>query len=334
MKSATPLISVLMPAHNAEKYVSAAIDSILAQTYEYWELLICDDASTDNTWEVINKYKDCRILRYRNTINKKKPQTVNELYRTAKGELITVHDADDFSHKRRFEKIVNLFLERTDVYACGHEIERVSEDGIPLGLFRRKDSDYEVIKERNSVENIDGDPSLFFKRSVVENLGGEIFRAYFQNNMDYDFALRVIENYKTTNLQEVLSYYRNVAGSISKSVPTYHKLVTRHITKSLAKQRRELGFDALQMNDLAAIRDLEEQFSQPYVEDQTLHFREMAAFFMYCQMNQQAIRYMKAALNQEPFKLENWRTLQYCVRRTFLTTRFWERILGSFKTVL
>jgi len=56
-----PLVSVMMPAYNAEKYIGTAIESVLAQTYENWELIIVDDGSTDNTYEVATMYKDQRI---------------------------------------------------------------------------------------------------------------------------------------------------------------------------------------------------------------------------------------------------------------------------------
>src|SRR5690606_24842253 len=96
------LISVLMPAYNAERFVGEAIKSILSQTYPHWELLACDDASTDDTWRELNMFSDRRIKLFRNASNQGKAKTVNELYKTASGNLITVHDADDTSMPERF----------------------------------------------------------------------------------------------------------------------------------------------------------------------------------------------------------------------------------------
>ena len=311
------MISVLMPAYNAASYIRPAIDSILSQDYRNFELLIADDCSTDNTRAIIDSYSDDRIKTYHNAENLRKPLTVQKLFIFSTGDLVTIHDADDVSLPERFGEIVNVFKTQPDIYMCGHSIERISERGEPLGLYRMKVSNYEEIKRQMSSENTDGDPSMFIRREVLENLG-EIFRPFFMNNMDYDLALRIIEKYRTTNLPQVLSYYRNVPNSISKGILNHKKLITQDITRYLANERRNGGLDALQRNDLDTLKRIEEEFSAPYLKDRTLHFRKMAEFFMYCKMNSHAIKYMLMAVKQEPLKWINWRTLQYCVRKTYL----------------
>lgn len=306
-----------MPAYNAAPYIREAIDSILSQSYEDFELLIADDASTDETKSIIDSYSDRRIRKFHNTRNLKKPLTVQKLFEHSDGDLITMHDADDVSLPTRFEKVVEVFTSNAEVFMCGHIIERISENGKRLGLFRNKTSDYDEIKLLMKMDNTDGDPSLFVRRVVIADLG-EIFRPYFKNNMDYDFALRVLEKYKSTNVLEVLSYYRNVPNSISKGTPTYHKLITQGITQFLAKQRSERGYDSLQEGDMEIIQRVENELSQPYLKDRTLHLRKMASFFMYCKMNNEAIKFMFMAVMKEPQKIENWKTLQYCIRKTII----------------
>lgn len=310
-------ISVLMPAYNASSYINEAIESILKQTYSDFELLIADDGSSDNTKAIIDAYEDPRIKTFHNEENLKKPLTIQKLFENSIGDIITMHDADDLSLPNRFEEIIKKFQERPDICMCGHSIERISEDGKPLKLYRKKVSDYDEIKKRMARDNSDGDPSMFIKREVLEKLG-VLFRPYFQNNMDYDLALRVIEKYESTNLPQVLSYYRNVANSISKGIPTYHKLITQQITQYLAKERASGIPDALERGDMQLIKELEVKYAQPYQADPTLHLRKMAEFFMYVKMNKSAIKYMWLAIKQEPLKISNWRTLQYCIRKTLL----------------
>ncbi|MEQ9303874.1 MAG: glycosyltransferase family A protein [Marinoscillum sp.] len=310
-------ISVLMSAYNAEDYISDAIRSIVDQTYQKWELLICDDASTDQTYEIIKSFDDERIRVFQNKENLKKPRSINYLFKKSRGALITVHDADDLSLPQRFDKIIAVFRRDPGLFMCGHVIERMDIRGRPLGLYRKKETDYRLIKESMKSSNTDGDPSIFIRREVFGEIG-EVFRPYFNNNMDYDLALRVLEKFRSTNIGEVLSYYRNVPNSISKGVVTYKKLITHYITKELARQRQETGKDALMTNDLDQIEQWERNYSQPYILDKTLHLREMASFFMYTKMNKHAILFMLKAIVEEPWKWKNWHTLQYCIRRTLI----------------
>jgi len=91
-----PKVTVTMPAYNASKYINEAIKSVLNQNYESFELLILDDGSTDNTWDVIQKYKkDPRVRIYRNKKNTGVAKTRNRLIRLAKGCYISICDADD-----------------------------------------------------------------------------------------------------------------------------------------------------------------------------------------------------------------------------------------------
>ncbi len=76
-----------MPAYNAAKYIREAIESILRQTYSNFELLVCDDASDDSTYEIAKSYNDKRIVVFRNRTNKKKPETVNWLFTNSTGDI-------------------------------------------------------------------------------------------------------------------------------------------------------------------------------------------------------------------------------------------------------
>ncbi len=96
MPKPNPKITVTMPAYNASKYINEAIKSVLDQDYESFELLILDDGSTDNTWDVIQKYKkDPRVRIYRNKKNTGGGAARNKTIRLAKGKYISFCDADD-----------------------------------------------------------------------------------------------------------------------------------------------------------------------------------------------------------------------------------------------
>jgi glycosyltransferase involved in cell wall biosynthesis len=126
-RSMLPYISVLMPAYNAEKYILDAINSILSQTYQNFELLIADDGSTDGTKSIIDTITDPRVSRYHNIENLGKTTTVDILYKHSQGVLITIHDADDISLPTRFEKQVAEFLNHPDLGMCGTSFISVHE---------------------------------------------------------------------------------------------------------------------------------------------------------------------------------------------------------------
>lgn len=100
-----PLVSVIMPALNVERYVSDAIESILNQTYKNFEFIIIDDNSTDQTLNIIKDYRkqDSRIVVTRNEENLGVTKSLNKGVKLAKGKYIIRMDADDWSYPERFE---------------------------------------------------------------------------------------------------------------------------------------------------------------------------------------------------------------------------------------
>ena len=101
-----PLVSVIMPAYNAEKYIGEAIASVCAQTYENWELLILDDGSADRTAEIAQAYaqRDARIRVLRNLQNMGVARTRNRGFDLAQGEWIALLDSDDRWRVQKLEK--------------------------------------------------------------------------------------------------------------------------------------------------------------------------------------------------------------------------------------
>lgn len=115
-----PEISVIMSVYNAqsEEILQAAVDSICKQTYKDWELIICDDGSTDDTWDKLQRIakQDERILLIHNEENRKAGYARNCYIRKASGKYIAVMDADDISHMKRLEKQKD-FLDTHSEYA-------------------------------------------------------------------------------------------------------------------------------------------------------------------------------------------------------------------------
>ena len=105
-----PLVSIIMPVYNCEKYISEAIESVLSQSYQNWELLIVDDGSTDHSPEIIDRYaqKDVRIQSFHNK-NEGVSAARNFALSKISGELVTFIDSDDVYHPDRLQRMVQIF---------------------------------------------------------------------------------------------------------------------------------------------------------------------------------------------------------------------------------
>ena len=125
-------ISVLVPAYNCSKYIMKCITSILNQSYSNLELLISDDGSSDNTREIIDSVDDKRIKRFHSNENIGKNLICNSLFDHAKGEFVSVHDADDFSHPKRFEYLMKILKINKEYVMCGSSYYSVDEKGVNI----------------------------------------------------------------------------------------------------------------------------------------------------------------------------------------------------------
>ena len=126
-----PLVSILMPAFNAEKYIEHSIYSILNQTWKNIELIVIDDCSTDSTWQIISTIaaQDSRLHLIKNKVNVGPYVSKNYGLELSKGIYITGHDADDWAHPQRIEKHVNVMLGNKKLKASINRMVRMSKDG-------------------------------------------------------------------------------------------------------------------------------------------------------------------------------------------------------------
>ena len=148
----SPLISVIMPAYNTEQYIGEAIQSILDQTYTHFELVICDDGSTDNTYEIAQEYAriDSRIILFRNRKNIGNLRTTNFLFEQCSGEFIAVQDADDVSLPHRLIKSIDTFIAYDDLSIVGTNYCVTDSKLSPFhcGLLPEKHSDIFTIMNK------------------------------------------------------------------------------------------------------------------------------------------------------------------------------------------
>lgn len=210
-----PLVSVIIPCYNAEKYVEAAVRSIMNQTYKNLEILCCDDCSTDRTFSILQELadEDSRIKLFKNETNQKIVKTLNNLVSLANGKYIARMDADDISLPKRIEKQVEFLETHSDIAFCGTNAIIIDENSKKTGK-----TSLPIIAEDNKF--FLQFYSTFFHPTVM--IRSEIYK---QNLYDEDFLyaedyelwarLFFQENLKGENLSEKLFEYRIFVGQSS-----------------------------------------------------------------------------------------------------------------------
>lgn len=213
-----PFISVIMPVYNGEKYLQEAIDSVLAQTYTNFELLLINDGSTDNSKEIILSYKDSRIRYIENEKNLKLIATLNKGIDLAEGYFIARMDADDVCMPRRFEKQVAFLNKHTEIDMCGTWAIRIDAHGRATGKIKNIDSP-ELLKCATFFTCPFIHPSTMFKASVLKK---HKYNHDFKDTEDTELWHRLsLNGYRLANIPEYLLKYRWHGENISAKKEEY-----------------------------------------------------------------------------------------------------------------
>jgi glycosyltransferase involved in cell wall biosynthesis len=209
-------VSVVMPAYNAEKYIAAAIESVLSQTFKDFELLVVDDGSTDRTQPIIDQYRraDERVVLLKNDQNLRLAKTLNRGIEAARGKYVARMDADDISLPERLEKQIDFLEKNSEVSIVGGTMEVVDEAGGKRGERRYWESD-EEIRKRIFLFSPFCHPAIMIRKAVLEKSG--LYDPDYNPAEDYEFYLRVGIHSKFANLADPLIKYRVISGSMTTS---------------------------------------------------------------------------------------------------------------------
>ena len=198
-------VTVLMPVYNSEKYLKESIDSILNQTYENFELLILDDASTDNSVKIINSYKDDRIKLFKNEKNKGISYTRNKGVELATGEFIALMDSDDISKKNRLEVEVKFLEKYTEFDVVSSRAEVLN--GEKLYKTHKKIEEFELANIQLMFRDVIINPASMFRKEFI-NKNNIRYREENFVAEDYDFWVECAKFTNIAILSEALLIYR------------------------------------------------------------------------------------------------------------------------------
>lgn len=202
-----PLVSVIIACYNAENYIEECIKSLLNQTYKNIEIIICDDNSTDKSFNLLKEYAkiDNRILLLKNNENLFAAATRNKCIERSKGEFIVIQDIDDKSKLDRIEKLVKHFQsDNVDFVSSG--MIGFNEHGEERLLYKEK-------KLPNKNDFLWGLPfyhaPTMFTRDSIKKVNGYRVSNETKRGQDYDLFMRLyIEGFKGKNIPDLLYYYR------------------------------------------------------------------------------------------------------------------------------
>ena len=308
-----PKISVVMPAFNCAPFIEKAIISILDQTYSDLELLICDDASTDETKNIILSFDDPRIKKFQNDTNKGYLQTYNFLLSIANGDFIAFQDADDWSSETRLEKQLDIFRNHDDVYltACngGFNYSEKSQILCPdfdSGVIELRDSNFEFML-----------PSIMIKREVLKAVKGQ--HAYFDKltGMDQYFILEILSNFKGYALNQHLYFANFNPSSNHRTLNFVRKATIPEAYELLKKQRLSTGTDWLKDGKDNLLLIFEESLlkNRKFMAEK---YREYAAYRVDSKESKAAWKLLTRAILLNPFYFKTYRTLIYLMKSGLL----------------
>lgn len=236
-----PRVSVVMPAYNDEKYVEEAVQSVLRQTYQDFELVITDNGSIDATYLAIKKFtSDSRVKLLRLPRNQGHCGGMNNSIRNAKGEFISLLNSDDAFLPDKLEKQVQFLDKNPDIGAVFSYAEIFDKDGNPFsgetaykGIFDRPNQTSRFAWLRNFFlnDNCLCHPSALIRKECQEDIG--FFNEKFALLLDFDFWIRLCLKYEFYILPEKLVKFRVHDNQGSAGKPETHSLHYLELTEVL-----------------------------------------------------------------------------------------------------
>jgi glycosyltransferase involved in cell wall biosynthesis len=205
--SVSPLVSVVMPVYNGQRFLSQAIDSILVQTFTNFELIAVDDGSTDDTAKILDAFRgrDSRIVVHRQAKNSGIVAALNQGCRMARGELIARMDADDVSLPHRLSRQVAYLTANPGVGLVGASVRIMDAEG-NLGRLKSYPVTPAAVAWSMLFYNSVAHPVVMFRRSMLEQAG--FYPDGYPSAEDYALFARLARSTAIDNLPDVLLHYR------------------------------------------------------------------------------------------------------------------------------
>ena len=202
-----PAVSVVIPTYNRAHLICESLDSIFAQTFKDYEVIVVDDGSTDNTAEVLSPYM--ARIRYLKQENGGVAAARNRGMLAAEGEFVAFLDSDDLWLPTKLEKQVALLRQRGDVQLCYTDMYLAAQpDEKPRQtLFDAVPYRGNTLLKTLLIQSTNLTPSVVFRRSILPSVG--LFDTVLTCGEDYDFFLRIAAKHSCAYVDECLVFVRD-----------------------------------------------------------------------------------------------------------------------------
>lgn len=233
LDNSAPQISVLLPVYNGAQFLNTTINCLLVQSYTNFEIIACDDCSTDNSWSLLKEWtkRDSRLRLIRNSHNLGVFKTQQRLANEARGEFFAQQDQDDYSAPDRLATQLQILVKNPDAVATVANVWLVDEEGNPIGITKLPQTP-EALAAAMRHDNVCIHSTLMLRRQVFEKIGGYSIEA--DHVADYDLMLRLLREGPIIPCQSPLATYGLSPGTV-----TYRDRKTQ---RALAKEIRHKYF--------------------------------------------------------------------------------------------
>lgn len=286
-----PLVSVVIPAYNSERWIEETLKSVLNQTYPNIEVIVVDDGSTDNTFSIVDKFKN--RVKYLQKKNGGSASARNMGIRKSVGEWIALLDADDLWITDKIQTQMDYLKNHTDVYWVYSDAyifsDKVAKDEYRIGSTTKMFSG--DVLEPLIMEDFIPSPTPVINRKVFNDVG--IFDESIKRSEDWDLWLRIAAHYKVGFVDKPLAKYRMHLLSKSSSIGPKFTLESRKkiINKAISDNKERLQKFHSQANTNLLFKYGQEMLKQGDISTSRTTFKKLLS---YKNMNYRILLYLFA----------------------------------------
>jgi glycosyltransferase involved in cell wall biosynthesis len=248
-KTNQPLVSVVMPVYNTAEFVAAAIESIVKQSYKNWELIVVDDASTDDSWKIIQRFakKNKRIKALRNSKNLGVASTANRALKLISGQFLARMDSDDIALLNRLAKQVVFLQKHPEYVAIGGQCQVIDEQNRVIGR-KRFPTNPKQVKDMAFYWLSIQQPAMMINRALLPKKFSW-YQSGVTSGEEHELIFKLFTYGLVGNLKEVVLRYRLHSSNICRVHPKQDfRLIFKTRWSAIQKYSYRPSFKAVLLN--------------------------------------------------------------------------------------